>query len=101
MITTVKSSEGTTSELVKKYPITDALGAFIKVGQRVAYNLSGNLAIGTVTEVVSKFRSTGYWSYFKGHIKIRYEEGLYNYNKEHISTVKNPNAVIVLYGQNL
>lgn len=73
--------------------VLDTIGTEIKVGDIVVYNLSGDLACGTV-EVV---KPSGLDKYDKPIIKIRYQAGAYALAHGHMSTVRNPKGIMVMF----
>jgi hypothetical protein len=62
----------------------DSAGVEIEVGQRVAYNCSGNVVAGEVVDAQP------------GHTKIRAEGGACYPRKGHISRVRNSRSILVL-----
>jgi len=73
----------------------DGRGTLIKVGQRVAYNFSGEIAVGTIESI--KEKEIQYWysgSRIFPHFKIKQEyPELY---KGRTSLVKNNRSLLVL-----
>lgn len=70
--------------------ITDGLNNELKIGQRVIYNQSGNLTIGTITNMVIRYKEYYGRSTFTGVIYIK------NEHKDHISKVRNPTSIVAL-----
>jgi len=69
----------------------DSRGTLIEPGLRVAYNLSGDVAIGTIIEVKKNRWVKRDWSWhldFEIHIQLEGEI--------QISKVKNPNAFVII-----
>jgi hypothetical protein len=77
---------------------TDMRGTQIKPGRPVAYNLSGTVAKGEVEEVQA-FRLPNAWGSITASIKVRLEHDANGYRKGHLSTVRHPNNVLVLFGE--
>jgi hypothetical protein len=72
-------------------PTRDHRGTLIESGLRVAYNWSGDVALGVIVEVKKndwKERSTGWWSHqFEIHVKN--ENG-------HLSKIKNWRSFVIV-----
>lgn len=68
----------------------DARDNILEIGQRVVYNLSGELSVGIITNIIEKYRVYYSHTYFSGTIYIKQD------NKEHISKIKNPKGIIVV-----
>lgn len=62
----------------------DSRGKALRAGQRVAYNLSGNVALGEIVDVQPS------------HIKISRIAGGYQMPDGHISRVRNGGSIMVL-----
>ncbi len=75
--------------------IYDSLGSPLTVDDIVVYNLSGDLAVGKITQIVEKDRKSHGFTYFAGFIKIQVLESS-RYGNTHISTVRNPKSIVVL-----
>jgi hypothetical protein len=75
-------------------PLVDNRGTTIKVGDKVAYNLSGEVAVGYVKSCTPAIKNG--WQYIK-HASIKVEQ-LYPAQKtSHLSSVRNPKNVLVLF----
>jgi hypothetical protein len=69
----------------------DHRGTLIEPGLRVAYNFSGDVALGTIIEVKKnnwKERSPGWWSH-EFELHVRNENG-------HLSKIKNCRSFIII-----
>ena len=69
---------------IRRNPLRDSRGTEIEVGQRVAYNLSGQVAEGDIV-------STKGWT-----IGIKLIDCCAGMDPGHISKVKNPTSILVL-----
>lgn len=70
--------------------ITDSRGSTIEPGKRVAYNLSGDIAIGTIKELKNNSWKKSNWTWrLNFELIIENEDG-------RISKVKNPNAFLII-----
>lgn len=83
------------------HTITDALGHEIKEGDRVIYNLSGELALGVIKRaVITQTRNISWQPYTLDTylIEIHYisSDNIYNAPKDHISKVRNPKSIVVI-----
>jgi hypothetical protein len=90
-------------EITMEHTITDSLGTLIQEGDKVIYNLSGELALGIIKRaVITKTRKTTYVPYSLDTYLIEIEyinsHNEYNKPKNGISRVKNPKSIIVLKG---
>lgn len=77
--------------------MTDNRGTELRIGQRVAYNLSGELACGEITDLIE-----GTPGRYDGHyekwpmIKVKLAHRAAGFPAGHISKVRNPKNVLVL-----
>jgi hypothetical protein len=75
-------------------PLVDHRGNTIKIGDKVAYILSGEIAVGYVKELTPAIKED--WKYLK-HASIKIEP-LYPAQKTgHLSNVTSPKNVLVLF----
>lgn len=75
----------------------DARGTQIIEGARVAYNLSGDVAVGVVVRMPGKQGQHPRWGhYVGGPITIELTHNAAGMSKGHLSKVKNPRSVLVL-----
>ena len=80
--------------------IYDAFGHTIQEGDCVIYNLSGELALGQIISAEYKQRKTNYGTIYDYTIKVKVlkHSGTYNAPHSGISTVRNPNGIVVVKG---
>ncbi len=80
--------------------VMDSLGHEIQIGDRVIYNLSGELAVGVIKRAeITRTHKTTYAPYeYHDYIIEVALEGPFGYNarRGHISKVKNPKGIIVI-----
>jgi len=70
--------------------ITDRRGTFIEINKQVAYNLSGDVAIGIIKELKNNSWKKSKWGWnLNFELTIENEDG-------RISKVKNPNAFVII-----
>ena len=76
---------------LKPDPISkDSRGTLIKVGERVAYNYSGAVAIGVIMSFKNdEWKNTKYGWRCAFSLEIQHEDGF-------TSVVKNPNSFVIL-----
>jgi hypothetical protein len=69
----------------------DHRGILIQPGLRVAYNLSGDVVIGTIVEV-----KKNQWVKKRGNWRLEFEIHIQLEGESRISKVKNPNAFVII-----
>lgn len=77
----------------------DAAGRMVFLGERVAYNLSGSVAVGKVRRIrVQAWRIDRRSPHDPHRIEIEYEKGHYRYRdgKDHVSTITRPSNSVTL-----
>lgn len=79
--------------------MVDNRGARLAVGQQVAYNFSGELAVGTILSITHKGKDHwGRWLGVEIKIERRWpERENYGKSKSRISTVRSPASVMVIF----
>lgn len=75
--------------------MNDNRGTELKVGQEVAYNLSGEIAKGEIVDIkVTKTGST--WNPERADIRVRLLHNACGQHKDHISRVRSEHNVLVI-----
>jgi hypothetical protein len=74
--------------------IKDDYGHEIRVGERCAYNLSGRIAIGTITHIDIK-KAKNMWNHRPTHVVHIKKLGGFGCKNGHISKVKYTNLMIL------
>lgn len=77
--------------------VKDSVGTPIFVGDKVVYNLSGELAYGRVEKITEKLSRNAFHDSMNYIVHITYLDGAVKYGKDtHVSKVGNTNCIIVI-----
>lgn len=82
--------------MIETVPLVDNRGEAIEVGNKVAYNWSGEIACGIVESATPAQKKVGEW----GHVKralIKVKATHPTKIKDHVSLVRNPKNVMVIF----